>query len=116
GEFGPTTNPLEPWLLRLHGAFAFFTLWIFGLLWGIHIAKLWPGKRKKWSGGILTGVFLLLILSGYLLYYVGDDRVRPFISAIHWAIGLIAPLLFLWHRLRRRTSRTIHTKEHEARL
>lgn len=116
GEFGLTTNPLEPWWLRLHGAFAFLALWIFGLLWGIHIAKLWPGKRRKWSGSILTGVFLLLIVSGYLLYYVGDDRMRPLISTVHWVIGLISPLFFLWHRLRRRTSRARQSeKESEAR-
>jgi len=64
GEFGPSTNPLEPWCLKLHGAFAFAAVWIFGLLWGIHISRLWPHKRKRWSGGIMTTVFALLILSG----------------------------------------------------
>jgi len=103
GEFGPTTNPFEPWWLKLHGAFAFAGVWLFGLLWGIHIAKLWPGKRKRWSGGILTAVFFVLILSGYLLYYVGDDRIRPLISAVHWGIGLACPIFFVWHRLKRRT-------------
>ena len=101
GEFGPTANPLEPWWLRLHGMFAFASLWMFGLLWGIHITKLWPGTRRKWSGGLLTGFFLLLIVSGYLLYYVGDDSVRPYVSEIHWVFGLACPALFVWHRVRR---------------
>jgi hypothetical protein len=105
GEFGPTANPLEPWWLKLHGAFAFAAVWMFGLLWGIHIAKLWPHRRRRWSGGILTGVFVLLILSGYLLYYLGDDRIRPLISALHWVIGLACPIFFAWHRLRRRVIR-----------
>lgn len=105
GEFGPVTNPLEPLWLKLHGAFAFASLWIFGLLWGIHITRLWPHKRKRWSGGILTGTFIVLILSGYLLYYVGDDNVRPFISALHWVIGLACPCFFLWHRLARQRRR-----------
>lgn len=34
-------------------------------------------KRRRWSGGILTGAFLVLIITGYLLYYIGDDSVRP---------------------------------------
>lgn len=102
GEFGPTTNPLEPWWLKLHGAFAFAAVWLFGLLWGIHIAKLWSGKRRRWSGGTLTAIFAFLILSGYLLYYVGDDRIRPLISAVHWGIGLACPIFFVWHRLKRR--------------
>jgi hypothetical protein len=104
GEFGPAANPLEPWWLKLHGAFAFAAVWLFGLLWGIHIAKLWPNKRKRWSGGILTTVFFALILSGYLLYYAGDDRFRPLISVAHWGIGLACPIFFIWHRLKRRAA------------
>jgi hypothetical protein len=101
GEFGPTANPLEPWWLKLHGAFAFAAVWLFGLLWGVHITKTWPHKRRRWSGGVLTGVFALLIVSGYLLYYTGDDKVRPIVSIVHWGIGLACPVLFLFHRLRR---------------
>ncbi|HEV2274416.1 MAG TPA: hypothetical protein VGR96_09635 [Acidobacteriaceae bacterium] len=102
GEFGPVANPLEAWWLKLHGAFAFAALWIFGLLWGIHITKLWKHKNRRWSGGILAGIFVLLILSGYLLYYVGDDTVRPLISMVHWGIGLTIPFWFVWHRIQRR--------------
>jgi hypothetical protein len=104
GEVGPTTNPLEPWWLKLHGAFGFAAVWMFGLLWGIHIAKLWPHKRKRWSGAVLTGVFALLILSGYLLYYVGDDRFRPVISALHWVVGLACPIFWVCHRLKRQAA------------
>lgn len=105
GEFGPTANPVEPWWLKLHGAFSFAALWLFGLLWGIHITKLWPHRRSRWSGGGLTGIFALLVVTGYLLYYVADDRARSFISALHWVIGLLSPLVFCWH-LRRRTRRS----------
>lgn len=105
GEFGPTANPLEAWWLKLHGAFSFAAVWMLGLLWGIHVTKLWPHKRRRWSGGILTGVFAFFIVSGYLLYYVGDDRVRPVISALHWGIGLAGPVLFVWHRLGRGAAR-----------
>lgn len=104
-EFGPTENPLEPWWLKLHGAFAFAAVWIFGLLWGVHITKAWPHKQRRWSGGILTVVFVLLVLSGYLLYYVGDDRIRPVISLLHWGIGLACPTFFAWHRLECRAVR-----------
>jgi len=100
GEFGPETNPLEPWWLKLHGAFAFAALWIFGVLWGIHITKAWPHRKRRWSGGTMTGIFLLLIVSGYLLYYVGDEKARPIVSALHWIVGLASPLALLWHRLR----------------
>lgn len=109
GEFGPTPNPLEPWWLKLHGAFAFATIWIFGLLWGVHITKGWPHKRGRWSGSVLTGVFAFLIVSGYLLYYVGDDGIRPVLSVLHWGMGLAGPIFFGVHRLRRRGHRSRHT-------
>jgi hypothetical protein len=100
GEFGPETNPLEPWWLRLHGAFAFAAMWLFGLLWGIHVTKAWPHKKRRWSGGAMVGVLAWLTISGYLLYYVGDDRVRPVISAMHWIVGLVCPAVFVWHRVK----------------
>lgn len=102
GEFGPTENPLTAWWLRLHGAFAFAAIWIFGLLWAAHITAAWPRRRRRASGFALAGVFLVLIVSGYLLYYVGDDTVRPVISVLHWSIGLAAPAFFVLHRIRLR--------------
>lgn len=100
GEFGPTENPLTAWWLRLHGAFAFATIWIFGLLWAAHITAAWPRRRRRSSGVALTAVFLMLIVSGYLLYYIGDDRVRPVISALHWSVGLAGPVFVVLHRIR----------------
>lgn len=102
GDFGPVENPLTPWWLRLHGAFGFAAIWIFGLLWSAHITVTWPRRRHRLSGGILTGVFLLLIVSGYLLYYVGDDAARPVISVLHWSIGLVCPAFLVFHRFRTR--------------
>ena len=102
GDFGPVENPLTPWWLRLHGAFAFASIWIVGLLWGTHITVAWPRGKRRWSGSVLTGVFAALIVTGYLLYYVGSDAVRPVISILHWGIGLGSPAFFFLHRLRLR--------------
>ena len=46
GEFGPQSHPLEPWWLKLHGAFAFAFTWFFGLLWGTHVTVAWPRGRR----------------------------------------------------------------------
>ncbi len=96
--FGQEPNPLEPWWLKLHGAFAFASVWLFGLLWAAHILGGWSSHRRRWSGGVLFALFGVLIASGYLLYYVGDDSLRTTISLAHWIIGLAAPAPFLWHR------------------
>lgn len=99
GEFGPEVNPLEPWSLKVHGAFAVAAIWMFGLMWSVHVIRLWPFSWRRWSGGLMAGVVAWLILSGYLLYYVGDDKVRSIVSILHWGIGLAAPVFFLWHRI-----------------
>ena len=97
GEFGPEANPLEPWWLKSHGAAAFASLWLFGLLWGVHALNGWNARRRRWSGGLLFVTFAVLIASGYLLYYTGEDAMRAIVSILHWVIGLAAPVAFVWH-------------------
>lgn len=97
-EFGIETNPAEPWMLKLHGAFAFFALVGLGLLWGVHVLNGWFSNRRRWSGGIIFGLACFLGLTGYLLYYAGDDAFRDAVSIAHWAVGIAAIGFFLWHR------------------
>jgi|HubBroStandDraft_5_1064220.scaffolds.fasta_scaffold245303_1 hypothetical protein len=94
-----SVNPAVPWSLKIHGAFGFLAVWTGGLLWGLHIVKAWDRRRHRWSGGTLIGALLLLIVSGYFLYYAGDDRSRQVISKTHWILGLLLPLAYLIHRL-----------------
>jgi hypothetical protein len=101
GEFGPQTSPLEPWALKLHGAFAFAALWTMGLLWAAHIVNGWSVGRRRWSGAGLLGLLLFLTLTGYLLYYAGDDTLRAAVSRMHWIAGLGVLIAFLLHRLAR---------------
>lgn len=101
GEFGPTPNPMEPWLLELHGAFAFLLTWVFGLIWGVHVSKALPFKRRKITGIAVVSLMIVLTATGYLLYYVGADEPRQIISVCHWALGLVAPVIFFLHRSRK---------------
>lgn len=104
GEFGPEQSPYEPWTLKIHGAVAFAALWLGGVLWGVHIVNGWGQGRRRWSGSLLLGGFLLLIFSGYLLYY-GGEASRPVVSLSHWILGLGLPLFYLAHRLIERRRR-----------
>ena len=101
GEFGPETNPLEPWFLRLHGLVLIPALLGFGGLFIVHIPKGWKDVSQRLAGVSLTVIFSVLILSGYMLYYVGDETVRDWTSISHWVIGLGSPLIFIWHYLGR---------------
>jgi hypothetical protein len=101
GEFGVLPHPLEAWWLRLHGAAAFATLWLIGLLWAIHLVPAWRARRR--ASGIVLGIVLIaLVLSGYLLYYAGGDDARALIAALHWIIGAVLPMFLLPHVLRGR--------------
>ena len=102
GEFGLVHNPLEQWSLVAHGAFAFASLWLLGYLWGAHVVKRWRLRRHRKTGGALFTVMCLLIVTGYLLYYLAGDDAREFASYVHWIIGLAMPLSLLAHWLIRR--------------
>jgi hypothetical protein len=105
GDFGELPHPLEPWWLRLHGAAAFATLWLLGLLWAIHVVPGWKARRR--SSGVVLGIVLAaLVLSGYLLYYAGGDEMRTAIALVHWIVGAALPLFLLPHVLRGRRSGT----------
>jgi disulfide bond formation protein DsbB len=98
GEFGLQPHPLERWWLSLHGLAAFVTLWQFGLLWGRHILSGWESRRRRWSGATLFGLLLLLVLTGYLLYYPPSEGALAPVGLVHWLLGLALGVVFLVHR------------------
>src|SRR5258708_21711420 len=101
--------------MKLHGAFSFASLWLFGLLWGVHVIKGWSGGRRRWSGGTLAGILIGLMLTGYLLYYVGDEDVRDLVSIAHFPVAHALPhLLFMQnlaapHQTTNEASTRVHT-------
>lgn len=97
GEFGPTPHPLEHWWLRLHGAAAMLALLVVGSLLPIHVRRGWHQRRNLRLGIALSSALLLLTLSGYALYYFGGEDARPWISVLHWGIGVLSPLVLIWH-------------------
>jgi hypothetical protein len=97
GEFGERAHPLEMWWLRLHGAAAMLMLVVLGSLLPIHVRRGWHQRRNLLGGAILAALALLLIGSGYALYYFGGEEARAWVSALHWVLGLAAPPLLVWH-------------------
>lgn len=101
GEFGPEINPLEIWMLRLHGLVMIPAFIGLGSLTVTHIPLGWKDRAQRPAAIALLLIFGLLIISGYALYYTGSVEMRDYSSLIHWIIGLPAPLIFLWHYRRR---------------
>lgn len=103
GEWGPEPHVLEPWWLRLHGAFAFAALWTIGLLWGVHIARAWRTGDRRRTGLLLLAWLAVQAGTGYLLLYAGDDGVFGLLSPVHWVSGLALPAAYGLHRFLRRS-------------
>lgn len=100
---GLSENPLQVWWLYLHAGTATLATWLLGYMSAIHVQRNWPSGLRRSSGLLFVTAFSLLVLTGYLIYYVSYDRPLMLISNIHWIIGLCAPAGFLLHRgLRRR--------------
>lgn len=105
GEFGPEANPVEPWMLRAHGLFLIPTLLGIGGMFVVHIPKGWSHRHQRIVGIALCVVLAVLVAGGYLLYYVGDETARGWVSLSHWVVGLALPGVFLWHYISGRRAR-----------
>jgi hypothetical protein len=104
GEFGDMPHPLERWSLQLHGAVAMLFLITLGSLIRGHILVGWNAKRSRLSGTTMVAAGVALMVSGWCLYYVGNEEARPLISQVHWVIGLAGPIMIGAHVLGRRSA------------
>lgn len=102
GEFGDTPHPLEIWWLRLHGAAAMAFLVVLGTVLPVHVRRAWDLRRNYRTGlGVLL-VTAVLLLTGYALYYVASEQLRPWLSCIHWVVGLVGLPALIVHVFRGR--------------
>lgn len=89
----------KTWAMKIHGAAAMAILVLFGMLLNAHVRLAWRARRNRGSGSLFLAAFALLTVTGYALYYTGDERLRAWTSWIHLAIGLALPLLLILHIL-----------------
>lgn len=115
GPFGPEAHPLQRTWLIAHGAAAMVALWAFGLLWLAHVRRGWPRRRNRGSGGFMVGCVLALAASGWGLYYLGSETLRPWLSAFHWVLGFLAALALPLHIALGRRHRAWRERQDTAR-
>lgn len=107
---------VETWTLRAHGAAAMATLIAFGSMLPAHVPGAWKLRRNFASGAGVLATMLLLIATGWLLYYSSDERMRAWSSYLHMGLGVAGPLAFLWHlTYRRKVARVLPKAEQEER-
>lgn len=90
-------HPQQGLWMTAHAFISFATMWIFGVLWPVHVKAGWKKKLRRPTGGTLWGITVWLMLSGCALYYIGNEVLRSWVSILHWAIGLAALVVFLLH-------------------
>lgn len=88
---------LKPWSLKLHGAAAMAFLVALGILIPTHIKRAWQARRNRVNGAFFVTVMAILVLTGYGLYYCGDEQWRNTASNIHLVLGFASPVLLVWH-------------------
>ena len=96
-EFGERHQVSEPWWMRVHGAAVMAFLVALGSLFPGHIVRAWKAKKNRRTGLLLLTILALLIITGYGLYYVADEDMRPWLSLTHWGGGLVVVAGLLLH-------------------
>jgi hypothetical protein len=84
-------------LLMVHGGVAMLALMLIGALVPMHLRRAWSARKNRITGTVMATFNAVLIITAFGLYYSGSDVVRPWISRLHYGLGLALPVLFLVH-------------------
>lgn len=87
-------------VLAFHGATAMVALILLGTLLSHHIGAGWAGGLNRGTGISTGAICSVLAVTGYLLYYAGNDILRAYVSWIHIAGGALLPAVVARHARR----------------
>ncbi|HEY2676980.1 MAG TPA: hypothetical protein VGI65_08405 [Steroidobacteraceae bacterium] len=97
GQFGATPHPLESPTLLLHGIAAILSMYLFGWITARHILRWWSGGLRRISGGALTALLIVLVVSGFALFFLIDDELQHGAALIHEVLGLAVTVFAIQH-------------------
>jgi len=87
----------EALLMKLHGAAAMAALVAIGSVLPAHLPTGWAARHSRKSGALMLAGSGLLAVTGYVLYYAGNEATRQVASYVHLALGLAVPLVLGIH-------------------
>ena len=87
----------KTWAMKIHGGAAMAILVLLGMLLASHVPVAWRVRRNRGNGSFFLGVFGILTITGYGLYYAGGESLRAWSSWIHLGVGLVLPLFLIIH-------------------
>ncbi len=70
-----------------------------GVIWRVHVIRGWNLKKNVVSGTTILTLFLILTMTGWMLYYSGSDQLRRTASQWHTWLGLGSSFLLFVHSL-----------------
>lgn len=79
--------------MQVHGSAAMALLVLIGAVAALHAPTGWREGKNRASGALLAGVLAVLLATGALLYYLGDENARSVASIVHWTVGCAALVL-----------------------
>ena len=100
-EFGALPNPSEAPLMRVHGLIAVAAVFLFGWIGAGHIYARWSASANRVSGLWLGGCAIVLVVSGYALYYTTGPW-HGGAAVLHEGLGVLAIVAAMahWRRIR----------------
>ena len=90
-------DDLAAMTMRVHGAAAMAALVLTGGAVALHVPAAWRERRNRVSGLAFSAVLAVIVVTGYVLYYFGNETARAAASAGHWLLGLALPAAFACH-------------------
>ncbi|MDP9013518.1 MAG: hypothetical protein M3O41_12845 [Pseudomonadota bacterium] len=97
GQFGPMPHPWQPRVLLVHGILAIAAMYLLGWVTARHVLRWWPGRLRRASGGAVAALLVLLVVTGFALFFLSDDRWMHSVALSHDALGLIFTLFGVQH-------------------
>ena len=95
--FAHDLGAFNVFMMKVHGGAAMAVLILFGTLLTRHVPMGWSGRQNRTSGVATLLIASALIVSGYLLYYTGDETYRQLASELHLGAGLVFAVLLTVH-------------------
>jgi hypothetical protein len=107
GPFGRTPHPWEAPIVLLHGMIAISSMYLLGWISAQHVVHWWSKRLRRISGTALSALLFVLILSGFALFFIADDRWQHLAAVVHEISGLALTPIAIQHwffRLRQRSA------------
>lgn len=88
GPFGKTPHPWEAPIVLLHGIIAVASVYLLGWISAQHVTHWWSKRLRRVSGISLCAFLIVLIVSGFALFFVSDDGWQRIATVVHEISGL----------------------------